>query len=261
MTDLALRPRSSTELVDASFQVFRRTPVQFIVAAALVYVPWLVIQLVFDLEIQSDQLPDFDVLGINLLAGIVVYVILGGVIALLARDAYFDQPPDVARAFRTVGARVLPLLGVSLVVLVTTFIALIFLILPALYPLSRFFCARQAVVLERAGVGTALSRSSTLSSGLKGHILSTLLLAGLTFAVNVMGWPKTAEAETVDVNATCELVLPTLNVKLFVADAPAASTALTVKETVPVAVGTLLNATAPAPRLTVGAVMPVPPPL
>jgi len=184
MTDLALRPRSSTELVDASFQVFRRTPVQFIVAAALVYVPWLVIQLVFDLEIQSDQLPDFDVLGINLLAGVVVYVILGGVIALLARDAYFDKPPDVGRAFRTVGARIFPLLGVSLVVLVTTFIALIFLILPALYPLSRFFCARQAVVLERAGVGTALSRSSTLSSGLKGHVLSTLLLAGLvTFAI------------------------------------------------------------------------------
>ena len=107
MTDLALRPRSSTELVDASFQVFRRTPVQFIVAAALVYVPWLVIQLVFDLEIQSDQLPDFDVLGINLLAGVVVYVILGGVIALLARDAYFDQPPDVARAFRTVQSQFL----------------------------------------------------------------------------------------------------------------------------------------------------------
>jgi hypothetical protein len=68
MTDLALRPRSSTELVDAAFQVFRRTPVQFIVAAALVYVPWLVIQLVFDLEITGETIPGFDV-RINLLAG------------------------------------------------------------------------------------------------------------------------------------------------------------------------------------------------
>jgi hypothetical protein len=124
-----------------------------------------------------------DVLGINLLAGVAVYVILGGVITVMARDAYFDQPPDVARAFRTVGTRLFPLLGVSLVVLLTTSIAFIFLILPALYPLSRFFCARQTVVLERAGVGKALSRSSALSSGLKGHVLSTLLLAGLlTFA-------------------------------------------------------------------------------
>lgn len=184
MTDLALRERSSTELVDAAFQVFRRTPVQFIVAAALVYVPWLVIQLTFDLEITGDRIPGLDVLAINFLAGVAVYVILGGVITLLARDVYFDRPPDVAAAFRTVGARILPLLGVSLVVLLTTFVALIFLIIPALYPLSRFFAARQAVVLERAGIGTALSRSSALSAGVKGHILNTLLLAGLlTFAV------------------------------------------------------------------------------
>ena len=184
MTDLALRPRSSTELVDAAFQVFRRTPVQFIVAAALVYVPWLVIQLVFDLEITGEQIPGFDVLAINLLAGIVVYVILGGVITLLARDVYFDHPPDVARAFKTVGTRIVPLLGVSLVVLLATFVGLIFFIVPALYPLARFFCARQTVMLERASVLTALSRSSTLSAGLKGHVLNTLLLAGLvTFAI------------------------------------------------------------------------------
>jgi len=184
MTDLGLRPRSATELVDASFQVFRRTPVQFIVAAALVYVPWLVIQMLFDLEITPQRMFDFDVLGANLVAGLAVYVILGGVITVMARDVYFDRAPDVAKAFRAVGTRILPLLGVSLVVVVSTFVALIFFLLPALYPLARFFSARQAVMLERAGVGLSLSRSSALSSKLKGHILNTLLLAGvLTFAI------------------------------------------------------------------------------
>ena len=184
MTDLALRPRSSTELVDATFQVFRRTPVQFIVAGAFVYVPWLVIQLVFNLEITGETLPGLDVLAINLIAGLAVYVILDGVIMLLARDVYFDRAPDVAAAFRTVASRALPLLGTSLVMLTTIMIGLIFFLLPALYPLARFFAARPAVLLENAGVGTALSRSSMLSQGLKRHILNTLLLAGLlTFAV------------------------------------------------------------------------------
>ena len=187
MTDLALRPRSPTELVDAAFQVFRRTPVQFIVAAGLVYVPWLVIRTVFKLEIRPDQIPDLDVLGINLLAGVCVYVILGGVITVMARDAYFDHPPDVARAFRTTGVRILPLIGVSLVVLLTVFVSLIFLVVPALYPLSRFFAARQTVMLERAGVGTALSRSSALSAGLKGHVISALLLAGLITLAIMLG--------------------------------------------------------------------------
>jgi hypothetical protein len=184
MTDLALRPRSSTELVDAAFQVFRRTPVQFIVAAALVYVPWLVIQLVFNLEITPNQLPGFDVLAVNFLAGIVVYVLLGGVITLLARDAYFDQQPDVAAAFKTVGARILPLLGTSLFVLLATAVGFVVFLVGSLYPLARFFAARQTVVLENAGVSTALSRSSTLSDQLKGHVLATLFLAGLlSFAV------------------------------------------------------------------------------
>src|SRR4051812_11357546 len=107
MTELALRPRSATELVDASFQVFRRTPVQFIVAAALVYVPWLVIQLVFDLEIRPDAIPSIPVLVANLIAGLAVYLILGGVMALLARDVYFERAPDVAAAFRGMAARVL----------------------------------------------------------------------------------------------------------------------------------------------------------
>jgi len=47
-TELTLRSRSATELVDAAFQVFRKAPVHFIVAAAVVYVPWLVIQLAFN---------------------------------------------------------------------------------------------------------------------------------------------------------------------------------------------------------------------
>ena len=39
-------------------------------------------------------------------------------------------------------------------------------------------------MIERRGRGTALSRSSTLSAGLKGHVLETLLLAGWsTFAI------------------------------------------------------------------------------
>jgi hypothetical protein len=185
MTDLALRPRSATELVDATFQVFRRAPVQFIVAAALVYVPWLVIQLTFRLEITGDRIPGLDVLVANLIAGALVYVLLGAVITLIARDVYFDRPPDVAEAFRTIGRRIFPLFAVSLCVLVMLFVGLILLLLPALYPLARFFAARQVVLLEQAGFGTALSRASALSAGLKWHILGTLALAGLlSFAVS-----------------------------------------------------------------------------
>jgi hypothetical protein len=186
MTDIGLRPRSATELVDAAFQVFRRAPVHFIVAAAVVYVPWLVIQLVFNLQIQRDSLPGFDVLAANAIAGLVAYVILGGAIAVIARDVYLDRTPDVAAAYKVVGKRIVSIVIASFSVLIMLMIGLILFILPVLYPLSRFFAVRQAVVLEGLGPGRALARSSALSAGVKGHILGTILLAGLlTIAIAI----------------------------------------------------------------------------
>ena len=43
MSDIALRPRSATELVDAAFQLYRRQPLQFIVGLGLIYVPWMLL--------------------------------------------------------------------------------------------------------------------------------------------------------------------------------------------------------------------------
>src|SRR5262249_29892201 len=51
MSDLVLRPRSATELIDAAFQVYRRAPVPFMVAMALIYVPWLALRLIFSLNV------------------------------------------------------------------------------------------------------------------------------------------------------------------------------------------------------------------
>jgi hypothetical protein len=216
-----LRPRSATELVDAAFQVLRQAPLQFIVAGAVVYVPWLVIQLVFHLQLVPSATPDLTVLGANLVAGILVYVILGGAVAVLARDVYLERTPDVGAAYRAVGKRVVPLLVASLSVLLILAVAAILLMLPVgiaaamlgassipitvgimvvfffvavFYPLARFFCVRQAVMLEGLGAWRALGRSSELSSGGKKHILGTLVLAGLLTIVVSAGVTIAASA-------------------------------------------------------------------
>lgn len=175
MTDLALRPRSATELVDAAFQVFRRDPMQFIVATAAIYVPWLIIRLVFDVGI-STGIPTPRQGAIVGLAGLVVYAVVGGVVTVVASDVYLGAPADAARALRLAATRILPLLGASIVTLAFIVIGAILFLFPALYPLARFFAIRQAVMLEDADAGDALGRSSQLSIGVKGHVLATLLL-------------------------------------------------------------------------------------
>jgi hypothetical protein len=175
MNEIALRPRSATELVDAALQVFRRDPVQFIVATAAVYVPWLVLRLVLDIGV-SPTMPSPQQATVAIAAAVVVYGLVGGVITVVASDVYLGAPADAMRALRVALARVIPLLVASVVTMAFVVVGAIFFLLPALYPLARFFAVRQAVVLENAGVGGALERSSLLSIGVKRHVLGTLLL-------------------------------------------------------------------------------------
>ena len=105
MSDLVLRPRSATELIDAAFQVYRRAPVPFMVAMALIYVPWLAIRLIF--QLRRSETPDQitpnlmrSVIFATGAAGIVIYGLAGGVVAVLARAVYLDEPIDVSSALR-----------------------------------------------------------------------------------------------------------------------------------------------------------------
>jgi len=186
MPDLGLRPRSATELVDAAFQVYRRAPLQFMVALAVVYVPWLVIRLAFDINIDPNVLPPASTI-ITIVAGsVAIYAVAGGVITVLTRDVYLDLPVSVPEAFRVVATRLVTLIVASVVVVLLMTIAGIFFFFPLLYVVARFAVVRQAIVLEDSGSGRALSRSSVLSVGLKWHILATLaLIVLLLFAVNI----------------------------------------------------------------------------
>lgn len=184
MTEIGLRPRSATELVDAAFQVFRRDPVPFIVATAVFYVPWLLIRTVLDAPLVAGEL-DWPRMFVSTLFSLLVYSTASAVVMLIARDVYLDRRPDVPGAFRAVVPKIPALIITTLITFALTGLAAMFLFLPALYPIARFFAVRQSIMIEGAGVGGALGRSSELSVGVKGHVLSTLFLAGvITIAVS-----------------------------------------------------------------------------
>jgi len=186
MADIALRQRKSTELVDAAFQIYRRDPLQFILAVALIYVPWMVLRLVLGIGLNADQPLAIGAVVISAIGGGLVYTFAGGVTTILASDVYFGRPTDLARAFRTVATHIVPLILTMVISFVTIVVAAIFLLFPALYPIARFFAVRQVVVLEDGSTGQAFSRSSTLSDGTKRHILNTLvLIALLVYAISL----------------------------------------------------------------------------
>jgi hypothetical protein len=186
-SDLVLRPRSATELIDAAFQLYRRSPTPFIVAMALLYVPWLGLELLLNLNPQAspDQVAamamrSFIIIGF---ASIVLYGLVGGVTAVLTRAAYLDEPVDVAAAFRRTFSRFPMLIAAAIIELPLLAIGFILFIIPGVYLALRFFAVAQLVVLDDANPIAALGRSGALSRGHKLHILGTLLLVALLVGV------------------------------------------------------------------------------
>src|SRR5215467_10751786 len=217
MNEIALRPRSATEIVDAALQVFRRDPVQFILATAAVYVPWLVLRLVFDLGV-SPTLPTFRQAAGIIAVAVVAYALVGGVVTVIASDVYLGAPADAMRAVRVAVARLAPLLVTGMVTMVLIGMGFVLFLLPALYPIARYFAVQQAVVLENAGAGAALARSSHLSLGVKRHILGTLFLVLLiTIAISwgaalLLGFVQSRVVTNVLLTAVHIVVYPFLGI-------------------------------------------------
>jgi hypothetical protein len=187
MVSLALRPRSATELVDAAFQLLRAHYAPFVMCSALGYLPWLVVQLVVfsdpaRIAAVSPQLSVALGLGIWL-----DFALMAAVIMVCASQAYLGEPLDVTAAVRQATPR-LPLVLVGAVLRYASMLlgAFAFLV-GALYFAARFFAVTPVIVLERAGIGAAFSRSTALSDGRKWHVLGTLGLATLIFWILVFG--------------------------------------------------------------------------
>ena len=206
MSDLRLRARSVTEIVDAAFQLYRRDALEYVLVTAIAYAPWVVAQLVLmrGLLLSSPQAlevpgPATVVLGI---IGIFAYALMSAVLSRFSSDVYLDRPTGlnaVVRAVlplvpRLIGATILfglvlmlgfiPVIvgaGISSIPLI--FIGMLLSIVWAFYALARFFAVFQTIVLEDRGIIAAFSRSSVLSQNRKGHILLTLLLVVIIFVM------------------------------------------------------------------------------
>lgn len=185
MSDLALRQRSSTELVDATFQLYRKDPLPFLLAGAVVYVPWLLVRLVFGFGLDSRTADLGETFG-SAIGLLIVYAIASAASSVLTRDVYFNRPADFASALKAT----VPKLGAIIVATVITFviyvIAIVLLIFPFFFAVTRLFALRQAIMLEDKSVFAALSRTSHLARGVMGHVFLTLFLVALiTIAINI----------------------------------------------------------------------------
>ncbi|MEJ7812420.1 MAG: glycerophosphoryl diester phosphodiesterase membrane domain-containing protein [Gemmatimonadaceae bacterium] len=178
----ALRPRSSSELLDAAFQIVRTRFGPLTVLAAVAALPsvlgyaWLIVGISTN-PAEAMSLPTaLSALAVNLLAS-VWWMIVSGALIVAVSDAYLGRRVSPGVAIERALSRAGTIAGAMLAKWILIYIGFIVLLVPGVYLMLRYFAVPETVLLEDGGVGRALDRSAELSKGRKGKILKTLALA------------------------------------------------------------------------------------
>ena len=182
MSQLAqTRPRSATEIIDAAFRFYRARFGDLLVVAVLILVPAvLVTQL-------GPYMPSW-LAFLIMLASNLMYVAGQGAFAILvAATVERDEAITAGTVFRRLGRRGITVILVAIATTLLVMLGFFFLIIPGFIALAWTAVAIPAAAIEGLPVGAAIRRSRDLARGRIGHVLVTLILIWLIFAVLGLG--------------------------------------------------------------------------
>lgn len=130
---------------------------------------------------------------------IALWPVITGVLAKAVEAAFMGRPAQsVQQVYESIGWRRFLLLGVANIVLTAAILCgLVLLVVPGIYLWVRYQFVPQAIVLERAGIPRAMSRSAELVRGSWWRVFGTLaaVYVGAAF-VNVVVFLIGAAAAT-----------------------------------------------------------------
>ena len=201
MTESRLRARSVSEIVDATFQLYRQDALQYISITALAYAPWVILRLLFlpgqGLTPAGPNVPTTTllVLVVGGLGTWFSFALMSAVIVRLGSDAYLGEPGgrDIWRTVREVLPRFPAILLAGIYKYLLLVLGILCFLFGAFYVVARYFAVDAAIVLEGRTAWQALGRSSALSKGRKRHILNALVLIWIIYFVLNVGVTLTAQ--------------------------------------------------------------------
>ncbi len=187
MSDVTLRPRSVTELVDATFTLYRRDAGAYIMVTAIASVPALLLNIMLLGGGQDPNLFDFTSIFVVSIASVVSWAFMNAVLTSLGARVYLGDAADVAAAIRKAIPHIGTLIGVAFVRVILYFVGILMVLVGAPYFLCMTFAYESAVVLEDKGLGAGFDRTRQLSKGLKWHIFKTLFLGYFIYLLLILG--------------------------------------------------------------------------
>jgi hypothetical protein len=179
MSQLAqTRPRSITEIVDASFRFYRARFGDLLVVSALLLVPPALLTAIA---------PDWLALTIKFVSNWMYLIVEGAVAILVAASLERSQALSAGDVLRALGRRSGTVIVVSIISGLMIMIGTILLVIPGIIAASWTMVALPVAAIEGLASGASITRSRELARGRLGHVLGTMLLVWLIAGVLILG--------------------------------------------------------------------------
>jgi hypothetical protein len=183
MPPVALRPRSTIEIIDAGAQLLRQHYQELVTTTALFMIPVIILRAIFPVPtIAPGQLPTWGgSMGslIVLAVSVVLGSMSGAAVVVIVSDSYLGRDVTISAAINRMVERFGTVLWAVILQSLIISLGFLLLIIPGFLFIAWYFATTNVVMVEGKGAGEALSRSKALARGSVGRILGTLLLAGI----------------------------------------------------------------------------------
>ena len=177
MSEIALRPRSGTELLDAAFQLLRDNFKLFFIVALGAFVPVMIIEVAVAVD------PTGLAALMNMLVSLVFEPLATAAIIVVASERYMGRDVTPGEALGRVWARIGTVVATAIIFNIFVAVGTILLIIPGIYLATRFFAMMPAVVIEGYDSSTSQKRSTQLTEGSRMRILGLFVVSYLIFII------------------------------------------------------------------------------
>src|ERR1700739_1490424 len=150
-------------VLSRTFSVLSRNLLPFCVVTAIAYLPSLVILAEQGKPMATGRV--FLLIGVGVLLSIVLNALSEAIVLFGAFEDMRGRPVNLMASLRVGLSRLLPVLGVALLVALFAGIAAILFLIPAFIVMTMLFVAMPACVVERLGPMQSLRRSRELTKG------------------------------------------------------------------------------------------------
>ena len=185
MSGIEARPRSPTEIIDSTFYVLRQNYGAYVTAAAIMYLPSLLLALAT--RGAADVSPAAFVMStpvaVSVLLGWFWVALTNAAMVVITSQIFLGSAPDLSAAIKRALRRAWPVLFSVIATSVLTFVGIIFLIVPGVYLASRYGVSAAVAAVEDAGPIGSLERASRLSRHNQVRYLNTMLMLFVLYII------------------------------------------------------------------------------